>query len=131
MAHRKIQKGAHSQLICATALIANGWEVAEPLVTEAYDLVAKPPNSDEWKQIQVKTAKVRADRGNAVVVAGTKNNGSPYTENEVDYMAGVMENGDVYIFECRGLKEYWATPNTIAKWVKLTTRFEEIGQAKA
>ena len=124
MAHRKIQRGAHSQMTAALALIANGWEVAEPLVTEAYDLVAKPPNSTEWKQVQVKTGRVREDRGGAIVVRGTRRNGEPYTTDEVDYMCGVMDTGEVYIFECRGLSTYWVTPNTVAKWEKLSTVFD-------
>lgn len=129
MAERIAQKGTHSQLLAVTALIAHGWDVAEPYVTEAYDLVARAPGAQEWSTLQVKTARIREERGDAVVIKGTRTNGLPYSPDEVDYMVGVMPDGSVYIFECRGLKEYWASPNTVAKWEKLTVDFGELRQA--
>lgn len=108
-----------------TALLANGWEVAEPVAPEPYDLVARPPEQNDWIRIQVRTAHVRKDRDNAIVVYGRKNGGKPFTPNDCDYIAGV--HGDtVYLFECTGLTEYWATETTAReKWTVIQANAKE------
>lgn len=129
MAHHHIKRGVHSHITAVQALIANGWEVGEVREAEVYDIIAKPPGTDptsrDWKQIQIKTARIRHDRDGAVVVNGSRSDGRPYTPAEIDYMIGVLPDGDVYMFECRGMSEYWATPRSISKWQKLDTKFRK------
>jgi hypothetical protein len=120
MAHATQVKGEVSQLTTAIALLSNGWEVAKPYVDEAYDLVAKDPISKEFKTIQVKTIRRREDKGNEMVIKGVNGNKEPYTPDICHYMAGV-EGDTVYLTECTGIKEYWASDASAAKrWIKFT-----------
>lgn len=112
-------------MTAAQALIANGWQVAEPIVDEVYDLVAKDPANGEWATIQVKTLRIRDDRDNALVVYARKGNGEPYTTDDCDYIIGV-DNSEaespprVFMMECRGIAEYWSTEMTAReRWVQL------------
>jgi hypothetical protein len=108
-------------MTAARALIANGWEVAEPIVPELYDLVAKDPANGRWSTIQVKTIRRRSDRNNEMVIYATNGKGLPYQPQDCDYMIGI-EGDTVYMTECTGIKEYWATDVAAAKrWVKFTT----------
>lgn len=118
-----VTKGTHSELLAQTALLANGWDVAEPVAPRAFDLVAKPPLHDNWVQIQVKTARQRNDRNGEIVVYAKKNNGKPYTLEEADYIIGIY-NGEVYLFENREIGEYWVTPELInARWTHLPLNY--------
>lgn len=127
MATRKEEKGAYSQLIASAALIANGWQVAEPIVPEVFDYLAKEPGGNEWLPVQVKTARWRASR-NSWVVSGTRSSGDAYQPEDVRYMVGVCGDGNVFIFDCVGYKEYWATPGKISKWLTVTTEFDEMDE---
>lgn len=120
MAHETQILGKVSEITATLALIANGYEVAQPFMAEAYDLVAKDPANGKWYSFQVKSLRKRTDRNNEMVIVGRKNNGGTYQPSEVDYMLGV--DGDtVYMTECTGLSEYWASESTAAKrWIKLT-----------
>jgi hypothetical protein len=120
LAHFTQVTGAVSELKTMQALMSNGWEVASPAVAEVYDLVAKDPLSNEWRTIQVKTARVREDRGGAIVIYAKKGNGQAYSTDECDLIAGVL--GDtVYLFENRGIGEYWSSEATAAqRWIELT-----------
>lgn len=119
MAHNSINIGKRSELLAQTALLANGYEVAQPIAPEPYDLVARDPITGSWATFQVKTARVREDRG-AVVVVAKRNDGSPYTPQDADYLIGVIGN-DVFLIENTGQGEYWSTPEGIdARWRKLT-----------
>lgn len=120
MAHETQIKGAVSELTVARALLSNGWEVSLPAVDEVYDLVIRDPFTHEFKTAQVKTIRRREDRGNDLVIYAKKGNGEAYCRDEVDYIVGV-EGDDVYMFECTGKREYWATDQSAAKrWIKFT-----------
>lgn len=124
MAHETQILGKVSEITAALALIANGWEVAEPVMAEEYDLVAKDPIDKKWRTFQVKSLRRRSDRNNEMVIVGRKNNGGTYQPSEVDYMLGVDNANDtVYMVECSGLSEYWASESTAAKrWVELSAK---------
>lgn len=118
-----VTKGTHSELLATTALLANGWDVAEPFAPRRFDLIAKPPNGNRWIQIQVKTARARGDRNGEVVVYAKKNNGEPYTFEEAEYIIGIY-NGDVYMFPNREIGEYWVNPLLIKeRWTHLPLEF--------
>jgi hypothetical protein len=126
MAHNTITKGRHSELIAETALLANGWSVAEPIAPEPFDLVARAPGSSEWHRIQIKSARRRDDRNGEVVINAKKNNGKPYTLDEADYFIGILD-GEVYMFENRELSEYWCPAHALGdKWTKLETGIETL-----
>lgn len=120
MAHTTQILGKVSEITATLALIANGYEVSQPVMAEEYDLVAKDPVNKQWKTFQVKSLRKRTDRNNEMVIIGRKNNGVAYQPSEVDYMLGV--DGDtVYMVECSGLMEYWASEATASKrWIELT-----------
>jgi len=120
MAHETQVTGKVSEMTAARALLANGWEVADPVVAEVYDLVAKDPANGEWYTVQIKTLRKRSDRNNELVVYARKGNGQPYQPQDCDYIIGV--DGDTaYMFECRGISEYWSSEATAKKrWIKLT-----------
>ncbi|AWC29103.1 group I intron-associated PD-(D/E)XK endonuclease [Bacillus cytotoxicus] len=120
MAHETTVKGGCSELRVALALLNLGWEVAKPLIPEVYDLVARDPLNKQWYKIQVKTIRVRQDRDNALVVRATKGNDQAYTSEDCDYIAGV-EGDRVFMFECAGQREYWATKTSASqRWIELT-----------
>lgn len=118
-----VTRGTHSELLAMTALLANGWDVSEPVSPRRFDLVIKPPNSTEWVQAQVKTARQRQDRNGEIVVYAKKNNGEVYTVDEAKYLIGIY-NGEVFIFENREITEYWVAEDKIAeKWTHLPLNF--------
>ena len=122
MAHETQITGALSELTAAKLMMEQlGYEVAKPLVPEVYDFLARDPANGQSYRIQVKTLRKRADRDGALVIYAKKNNGRPYTPDEVDLIVGV--DGDrAFIFECTGLGEYWSTEQTARKrWVELGT----------
>lgn len=124
MAHITEVVGMYSQVMAKAALLANGYIVAESETEEAFDIVAKEPLTEKWLQIQVKTIRKRADRNNELVVYATKGNGNRYSKSEADYIIGVLgEEGEVprvFMFENRGITEYWATEARAEKrWVEL------------
>ncbi|NRG30744.1 group I intron-associated PD-(D/E)XK endonuclease [Niallia circulans] len=131
MAHETITKGRHSELLAQTALLANGWAVAEPVAPEPFDLVARAPGSAEWTTIQIKSARVRDDRNGEIVCNARKNNGKPYDANDCDMFIAVL-NGDVYLFDNRGISEYWVAAKDLAtKWTHLKTGIENLKLAEA
>lgn len=120
MAHETQVTGKLSEMTVARALIANGWEVSDPIVDEIYDLVAKDPLTGDFKTIQVKTIRRRSDRNNEMVMYATNGKGNAYQPQDCDYIAGV-EGDNVYLTECRGIKEYWASDKAASdRWVKFT-----------
>lgn len=124
MAYESSNRGTHSELIAMTALLAAGYEVADPVASEVYDLVAKEPETGEWRTFQVKSLRYRADKGGEgggyYVLNGTRNSGETYGPDEVDYMIGVLD-GACYLVPCTGQTEYWASAGAIdGKWRKLT-----------
>lgn len=120
MAHSTQVVGTVSELTAATALMSNGWEVSKPTVDEIYDLVARDPLTKEFKTLQVKTIRRRKDRNNELVIYATNGRGEPYQPQDCDYIIGV-EGSTVYMTECDGRREYWASDQTVAKrWVKFT-----------
>jgi hypothetical protein len=131
MSHHTITKGRHSELLAQTALLANGWSVAEPIAPESFDLVARAPGSADWVRIQIKTARVRDDRNGEIVCYTRKNNGQVYGAEDCDLFIAVL-NGDVYLFENRSISEYWVTADNIAeKWTKLEIGIETLKEATA
>ncbi len=115
-------KGKHAELLAATALLANGWSVLEPISPQAYDLAARNPDTQETVYVQVKTAFKRSEErygGEYLVVRGARNNGRVYGLDEVDVFIAVWE-GDCYLFPNREKSEYWIRPEHIdVKWTKL------------
>lgn len=110
--------GRCSELLAITALLRNGWIVAEPTTPEPYDLVARDPQTGGWKTVQVKTIFRRPDR-NSLVVQARRGDRTSYGTEEVDLFAGVLD-GRVFLFENRGLTEYWVTLDTLSeKWREL------------
>ncbi|WP_425388941.1 group I intron-associated PD-(D/E)XK endonuclease [Cytobacillus solani] len=119
-------KGRHSELLAQTALLANGWSVAEPIAPEPFDLVARAPGTTEWRRIQIKSARVRDDRKDQVVCNARKNNGKPYEISDCDLFIAVL-NGEVFMFENREITEYWVGVDLIdTKWTRLSTGIESL-----
>jgi hypothetical protein len=120
MAHESTVIGGVSEMTATIALIANGWQISKPVIPEAYDLVGKHSVTGECKTFQVKTINRRFDRNGEYVISGRKSNGTNYTTGDCDYLVGV-DGTDVYITECKGFAEYWASESTIGtRWAKLT-----------
>lgn len=108
-----------SEINAALCLMADGWQVSEPIVDEVYDLKGFHPVTKEFARFQVKSLVTRTDRNGEMVIPGKKGNGEPYSPSEVDYMIGVTGT-TAYMVKCSGLSEYWASKSTAAKrWVKL------------
>ncbi|WP_370872794.1 group I intron-associated PD-(D/E)XK endonuclease [Robertmurraya andreesenii] len=126
MAHETVTKGRHSELLAQTALLANGWSVAEPIAPEPFDLVARAPGTSEWQRIQIKSARVRDDRNGEIVCYARKNSGKPYDKDDCDKFIAVL-NGEVFMFDNRGISEYWVGADSIdAKWTRLSTGIESL-----
>jgi|SRR5690625_1621324 len=117
-----ISRGKHSELLAATALLANGYSVMEPIAPEPYDLVIRDPNTGETQYVQVKSAFSRNEKrygGKYIVVRGAKSNGKVYTREEVDLFAAVWD-GEVYLFPNREKSEYWIKPENLdERWRKV------------
>jgi len=128
MAHITEVVGVYSELVAELALLANGFTVLRTRTAEPFDFKATDPvNGFEYK-IQVKTIRKRMDRGGELVVYATNGRGQPYSQSDVDYFIGVLaEEGEVprvYMFENRGLTEYWATEARASKrWIELPLWF--------
>ena len=117
------EKGRHAELLAATALLANGYTVLEPISPQAYDMaIRRADGSTEY--VQVKTVFSRNEErygGEYLVVRGYRNNGDVYTREEVDYFIAVWQ-GVVYMFPNREAKEYWVKPEEVdEKWTKFET----------
>lgn len=124
MAHETTITGGLSEMAATMALIANGWEVARPVIPEVYDLIGKHSETGECKTFQVKTINRRHDRKGEYVISGRKSNGTNYSLEDCDFIIGVDGN-DVYMTPCKGFAEYWASESTISKrWVNLTKNSE-------
>ena len=120
MAHETQRTGRVSELTVERALLSRGYEVSRPILDEKYDLLMREPGapSKDFKLVQVKTIRRRVDRNNEMVIYATNGRGVPYVAEDVDYIAGV-EGTTVYLVECTGLKEYWASDEAAArKWRK-------------
>ena len=123
-------KGRHAELIAITALLANGYRVMEPTTPDVYDLgVTRNEWGNYYRRCQVKTARLRVKDGvEWVVVTGTRNNGQVYSTDEIDDFIGVLD-GVPYMFECRGISEYWVKPTELdEKWTKLDASINNIGK---
>lgn len=124
MASESTNIGTHSELRVMLALLANGYEVSQPIASEVYDLSVRNPRNGEHFTVQVKTARVREDRDGAIVVTARKSNGQIYTREDCDYLAGVTEDA-VYLIPNVEQTEYWAKPDSIdAKWTRLETAYQ-------
>ena len=117
-------KGKHAELLAQTALLANGYNVLEPISPQPYDLAARNPQTQETVYFQVKTAFLRDEErygGEYLVVKGARNNGKVYEKDEVDRFIAVW-NGTCYVFPNREVSEYWVRPWQVdEKWTKLGT----------
>lgn len=123
MAHITQVIGKCSELTAMLALYANGWQVSEPPLDEVYDIVARHPQitQNRWVTLQVKTARIRQERDNAIVISAKKSSGESYSREECDYIIGVTDDA-AYLIENTGQGEYWAKPANIDdKWTKLAT----------
>lgn len=104
--------------------MSNGWITSKPDTDESFDVVAKDPVNGEWATFQVKTVRVRNDRGRTeYVIDARKGDRSPYTQSEADYLIGVLEaEGEVRVWMLRniGQTEYWSTDSRAdRRWQKL------------
>ena len=126
----------YSELVAEMALLANGYVVSRPSTAEAYDLKAEDPVNGREYKYQIKTIRKRMDRGGELVVYATNGRGRPYSKTDVDYFIGVLatdgETPRVFMFENRGIREYWATEERASKrWIELSINldrasFEEV-----
>lgn len=110
-------------MLARLALLSNGWTVAKPETEEPFDVVARDPVNGRWYTFQVKTIRIREDRGGEYVVYARRGNGQPHAQSDADYIVGVLgaKGGDlpaVYMFENRGQGEYWAT-EADRRWLRL------------
>lgn len=128
MAHQSEVTGKYSETAARLALMANGWTVHTAETDEAYDILATDPATGEHKRIQVKTIRVRHDRGTGgvpeLVVYAKRGNGAAYTQADADYIVGVLAAEGapprVFMFENRSLSEYWCSEAKAAeRWVEL------------
>lgn len=116
--------GVYSELVAELALLANGFTVSRTRTAEPFDFKATDPVNGREYKIQVKTIRKRMDRGGELVVYATNGRGQKYEQSDVDYFIGVLaEEGEVprvYMFENRGLREYWSSETRASKrWVEL------------
>lgn len=113
-------KGRRAELIAASAFMANGYIVLEPMAAETFDLLVHKEGSGEYIRVQTKTITKRERDGvEYFVIKGRRNTGKPYTLEETDIFAGVYE-GKVYITENRVLSEYWCRADEAdTKWLRL------------
>jgi hypothetical protein len=117
--------GVYSELVAEVALMANGYQVSRTRTAEPFDLKAiDPVNGIEYKY-QVKTIRKRADKNGELVVYATNGRGNTYKKSDVDFFIGVLtEEGEVprvFMFENRGIKEYWASEARASnRWVELS-----------
>lgn len=127
MAHITEVIGVSSQLAAKLALLSNGWIVAEPETAEPFDLVARDPVNGRWYTFQVKTIRIREDRGGEYVVNARRGGDRVYEQSDADYIIGVLGAGnsenrvpEVYMFENRGISEYWASKERAERrWIRL------------
>jgi hypothetical protein len=121
IAHISEVVGKISEATARRALMNAGYTVATTDTDEPYDVVFRDPLNGTWYTAQIKTIRQRTDRANELVVYAKKGNGAPYGKSDADYIIGVL--GDkAYMFENRGLGEYWASEATAAqRWVELPT----------
>jgi hypothetical protein len=117
MAHATTVTGGVSELIATAALLNAGWQVSKPEVAEVYDRIGITPDGT-YVKLQIKTVRLRNDRKNQPVVYGTKGDGTPYTNDDCDYLVGV-HGTDVYLMKCRNIGEYWypERPTPENEWV--------------
>lgn len=125
MAHITEVIGVYSELVAEMALMANGYVVSRTRTAEPYDLKAVDPLSKAEIKCQVKTIRKRHDRKDEMVVYATNGRGKTYEKSDVDVFIGVLaEEGEtprVFMFENRGIREYWATEARASKrWVELS-----------
>lgn len=125
MAHISEVTGKYSELIAEAALVANGFRVSKPNMSEAHDLSAVDPLNGEDYKYQVKTIRVRSDRKNELVIYSTNSRGEPYSKTDVDMFIGVLvsegEPPRVFVVENDGVrKEIWASEaRAVKRWVEL------------
>jgi len=126
MAHTTENVGKYSELIARAALLANGWgAVSKSETEESFDISARDPLNGEWKTFQVKTIRKREDRRGELVVYARNGRGNAYEQSDTDYIIGVLgvdgEIPRVWMFENRGISEYWASEARASKrWVELS-----------
>ncbi|MCU6709307.1 hypothetical protein M6D81_11375 [Paenibacillus sp. J5C_2022] len=111
-------------MVAKVALLAAGWTVHDAVTDESYDVLATDPLTGSHSKIQVKTIRQRIDRGNELVVYAKKNDGSTYDKSDADYIVGVWavdgEIPRIFMFENRGIGEYWASEAKAAeRWIEL------------
>lgn len=124
MAHHTTTRGRMSELIAQTALLENGYSVAEWIVPEASDIIAYDRFSRRFITIQVKTLRKRDDRKGEIVLYAKKNNGQTYSLEDCDFFIGVLGT-EVFMIPNRGIGEYWCPADKVdEKWQRLSTSVE-------
>lgn len=105
-----------------TALLSNGYEVAEPIMPSPADLWVRDVDGNFFTA-QVKSARKRDDRNGEIVAYTSNGKGDAYSKDDVDLFIAILD-GEAYMFPNRQIKENWVTKNTIeSRWTKLTTDF--------
>lgn len=118
------ERGKHSELIAATALMGRGYSVMFPASpAELYDLAFKTSESKRTFYVQVKTGQIRREKryGNEpyLIVKGTRNDGVVYGKEDIDYFIAIHE-GKSYMFPNREITEYWCKLSELAtKWERI------------
>lgn len=115
--------------------MANGYTVSRTRTAEPFDMKATDPLNGREYKYQVKTIRKRMDRGGELVVYATNGSGQTYAQSDVDYFIGVLaEEGEVprvFMFENRGIREYWATEARASKrWVELSIALDRTAYAE-
>lgn len=126
MAHESTRVGGASEKLAHAMFLLNGFSVAEMVVPEVYDLIVGTKDedgNDERFTVQVKTIKIRNDRGGELVVRGANKDGVPYSAQDVDYLFGIhLPTSTGFLIPNNEQVEYWAKDLDTArrKWTELT-----------
>src|SRR5690625_449141 len=124
-------RGRHAELLAATALLANGYSVLEPVSPQPYDLAIRDRYTLDTYYVQIKTALLRGEPNDLkrygreyLRISGARNSGDVYLRDEVDYVIAVWD-GECYVFANREISEYWISVDELktdaSRWKKLET----------
>src|SRR5690625_1496021 len=102
-------RGRHAELLAATALLANGYSVLEPVSPQPYDLAIRDPYTLDTYYVQIKTALLRAEPNDLkrygreyLRISGARNSGDVYLRDEVDYFIAVRSEEHTSELQSRG-----------------------------
>ena len=126
MAHESTLTGGISEQLAIAMFMAHGFNVFTAIVPDVYDLIVDgtDENGEHHRfTVQVKTLKIRGDRGGELVVKGCNADGKPYRKKDVDYLFGVhLPSNTGFLIPNNEQSEYWAKDFETAreKWTEYT-----------